>query len=151
MYQKFGSCVPEKLISDKNVYCMVNVLCGTYAEKESSYLLSLIYMTTESDSSVIEQWARYPEVAGSIPAQIQLFKNFQISWPRPVQSIQSVQSSQSSPVQTSPDQSRPVQSSPVQSSLGQSSPVQSSPVQSSPVNPVSLVQSSPDQTRPSVQ
>ena len=98
MYQKFGSCVPEKLISDKNVYCMVNVLCGTYAEKESSYLLSLIYMTTESDSSVIEQWARYPEVAGSIPAQIQLFKNFQISWPRPVQSIQSVQSSQSSQV-----------------------------------------------------
>ena len=31
-------------------------------------------------SSVVEQWARYPEVAGSIPAQFQLFINFQISW-----------------------------------------------------------------------
>ena len=36
-------------ISDKNVYCMANVLCGTYyAENGSSYLLSLIYSTTES-------------------------------------------------------------------------------------------------------
>ena len=59
---------------------MVNVLCSTYAGKGSSDFLSLIYLTTESGSSVVEQWARYPEVAGSIPAQIQLFKNFQISW-----------------------------------------------------------------------
>ena len=56
---------------------MVNVLLGKYAGKGSSYLLSLIYLTTESGSSVIEQWARYPEVAGSIHAQTQLFKNFQ--------------------------------------------------------------------------
>ena len=59
---------------------MVNVLCSTYAGKGCSDFLSLIYLTTESGSSVVEQWARYPEVAGSIPAQIQLFKNFQISW-----------------------------------------------------------------------
>ena len=30
--------------------------------------------------SVEEQWAIYPEVAGSNPAQTQLFKHFQISW-----------------------------------------------------------------------
>ena len=54
-------------------------LCSTCAEKGSSYLLSLITLTTESGSSVVEQWARYPEVAGSIPAQNQLFKNSQIS------------------------------------------------------------------------
>ena len=59
---------------------MVNVLCSTYAGKGYSDFLSLIYLTTESGSSVVEQWARYPEVAGSIPAQIQLFKMFQISW-----------------------------------------------------------------------
>ena len=35
-------CVHEKLISDKYVYCMVNVLCSTYAEKGSSHLLSLL-------------------------------------------------------------------------------------------------------------
>ena len=64
----------------KNVYCMVNVLCGTYAEKGSAYLLSLIYSATESGSSVVEQWAWYPEDVSSILAQTQLFKNFQISW-----------------------------------------------------------------------
>ena len=31
-------------------------------------------------SSVVEQWARYPEVAGSILAQFQLFINFKTSW-----------------------------------------------------------------------
>ena len=35
---------------------------------------------TESGSFVVEQWARYPEVAGSIPAHIQLIKNFQVIW-----------------------------------------------------------------------
>ena len=31
-------------------------------------------------SSVVEQWDRYTEVVGSIPAQFQLIINFQISW-----------------------------------------------------------------------
>ena len=32
-------------------------------------------------SSVAEQWGLgYPEVSGSIPAQFQLFINFQINW-----------------------------------------------------------------------
>ena len=39
-----------------------------------------LVLEIESGSSVAEQWARYPEVASSIPAQTQLFKNFQISW-----------------------------------------------------------------------
>ena len=62
---------------------MVNVLCSTsYAESGSGSLdfLSVIYLTTEFGSSVVEQWARYPEVAGSIPAQAQLFKNLQFVW-----------------------------------------------------------------------
>ena len=32
-----------------------------------------------SGTSVVEQWARYPEVAGSIPTKFQHFINFQIS------------------------------------------------------------------------
>ena len=37
------------------------------AEKGSLDLLSLIYLTTESGSSVVERWARCPEVAGLDP------------------------------------------------------------------------------------
>ena len=29
---------------------------------------------------MVEQWAKYPEVAGLIPALFKLFINFQISW-----------------------------------------------------------------------
>ena len=37
------------------------------------------FHTFKLSGSVGEQWARYPEVTGSIPAQAQLFDNFQKS------------------------------------------------------------------------
>ena len=37
-------------------------------------------MHTVTGSLVIEQWAGYPKVAGSIPVYLNLFINFQISW-----------------------------------------------------------------------
>ena len=40
--------------------------------------VNLVYNVT--GSSVVKQCDRYPEVAGSIPAQFQLYFNFQISW-----------------------------------------------------------------------
>ena len=38
-----------------------------------------VFVLCATGSSVVEQWARNPEVTGSIPAQFQLFINFQTS------------------------------------------------------------------------
>ena len=43
--------------------------------------MAAIKVISKFGSSVVAQWARYPEVAGLIPTQTPLFKNFlKISW-----------------------------------------------------------------------
>ena len=50
------------------------------SEQHHSGVLVLIIVSLMGGNSVVEQWARYPEVAGSISAHFQRFINFQISW-----------------------------------------------------------------------
>ena len=66
----------KEIFTSRNMF---NILCSTYVGKGSSYLLSLVYLTIKSGSLVVEQWARYPEVAGSIPTHTQPVDNSQIS------------------------------------------------------------------------
>ena len=66
-----------KMCTVWSMYFAVHMMEWIYLSGRSD-LLSLIYFTTASGSSVVEHWAIYPEVAGSISAQTQLFKNFKL-------------------------------------------------------------------------
>ena len=52
--------------------------CSRFFTSLNSDPLSLIYLTTESVSLVVEQWARYPEVAGSIPRRLKFSRTLKL-------------------------------------------------------------------------